>query len=66
MTYIITAAPAGLFTGYTMSALIVMSDISWQWAFYIHIIMLLPVSQVFFVVKPQYLDVAKRNSQMQA
>ena len=63
MTYIITAAPAGLFTGYSMSALIVSFDISWQWAFYIHIILLLPISQVFFVIKPHYLDVAKRNSQ---
>jgi hypothetical protein len=44
MTMIITAAPGGLFFGYTMTAIIVSMGISWQWAFYIHIIMLIPVS----------------------
>jgi predicted MFS family arabinose efflux permease len=44
MTLIITAAPAGLFVGYSMTACIVMLGISWQWAFYIHIILLIPVS----------------------
>ena len=63
MTYIITAAPAGLFTGYAMSATIVSLGIAWQWAFYIHIMMLLPISQVFFVIKQNYLDVAKRAMQ---
>jgi membrane protein implicated in regulation of membrane protease activity len=63
MTMIITAAPAGLFVGYSMTALIVMMGISWQWAFYIHIIMLIPVSQVFFAIKDKYLNVLKRNSQ---
>jgi hypothetical protein len=62
MTYIITAAPAGSFVGYTMTAIIVMLGVSWQWAFYIHIIMLIPVSQVFFAIPEQYLDVQKRNS----
>lgn len=63
MTMIITAAPAGLFVGYSMTALIVMMGISWQWAFYIHIIMLIPVSQVFFAIKDKYLNVLRRNSQ---
>jgi len=44
MTLIITAAPAGLFFGYSMTAAIIMMDISWPWAFYIHIILLIPVS----------------------
>lgn len=62
MTFIITAAPAGLFVGYTMSAMIVMFGVNWQWAFYIHIIMLIPVSQVFFAIKNNMLDVQKRNN----
>ena len=44
MTMIITAAPGGLFFGYTMTAGIVSIGVSWQWAFYIHIILLIPVS----------------------
>lgn len=61
MTLIITAAPAGLFVGYTMTACIVMLGILWRWAFYIHIILLIPVSQVFFAIKNNMLDVQKRN-----
>jgi predicted MFS family arabinose efflux permease len=57
MTYIITAAPAGLFLGYTMTAVIVMFQIQWQWAFYIHIILLIPMIQVFFAIKEKYLNV---------
>ena len=44
MTYIITAAPAGVFFGYTMTAAIVMLGVQWQWAFYTHIIMLIPMT----------------------
>jgi MFS family permease len=61
MTFIITAAPAGLFLGYSMTAVIVMFDVSWQWAFYRPIIMLIPISQIFFAIKEKYLDVHKRN-----
>lgn len=60
MTYIITAAPAGLFFGYTMTAAIVMQGVSWQWAFYLHIIMLIPMTQVIFAIKEQYLNVHSR------
>ena len=67
MTVIITAAPGGLFIGYTMTALIVSMGLSWQWSFYIHIIMLIPVSQLFFAIKEQFLDVTQHaNSQNEA
>lgn len=66
MTLIITAAPGGLFVGYSMTACIVMFDISWWWAFYIHILMLIPVSNVFFAIKETYLDVQKRAQQQAA
>ena len=66
MTLIITAAPGGLFVGYSMTACIVMFGISWWWAFYIHILMLIPVSNVFFAIKETFLDVQKRAQQQAA
>jgi len=60
LTYNIAASPAGLLTGYGMSAAVVLYDITWYWAFYIHIIMLLPIAQVYLFVKPSSLDVGKR------
>ena len=60
MTYIISAAPLGLLTGYSMSALIVTFGIAWQWAFYIHIVMLLPFIAMIFFMEPTVIEIGRK------
>lgn len=50
MTYIMGAAPLGMITGYSMTALIVSLNINWKWAFYIHIVLLAPFIVMLFAV----------------
>lgn len=60
MTYIISAAPLGLLTGYSMSAVIVTFGIAWQWAFYIHIVLLIPFIAMIFVMDPETVDIGRK------
>lgn len=65
MTYIISAAPLGLLTGYSMSAVIVTFGIAWQWAFYIHIVLLIPFIAMILIMDPETVDIGRKLANQQ-
>jgi MFS family permease len=61
MTWIIGAAPLGMLSGYSMSALIVSFGLHWCWAFYIHVVLLLPFILGILIVDPKLLQIDKKQ-----
>lgn len=50
-----------MLTGYSMSALIVSFGIPWGWAFYIHVVMLIPFIVGVYLVDPKLLQIGKKQ-----
>ena len=44
ITYIIVATPAGMVSGYLMTAIIISAGGQWAWSFFIQVILLLPIA----------------------
>jgi hypothetical protein len=60
MTYNIMAAPLGLLVGYGLTAIMISMGIDWRWSFLRNSFIVVPVSLLYFYVKPQYLNIGKR------
>jgi MFS family permease len=60
MTYNIMAAPLGLLVGYALTAIIVSLGMDWRWAFLRNSFIIVPVSVLYWFIKPQYLNIGKR------
>jgi len=52
MTYNIMAAPLGLLVGYGLTAVMISIGLDWKWSFLRNTIIVVPVSLLYFYVKP--------------